>query len=294
MKQKNKHRSEQRPNILLLEKALSIKDRLFSLIALKRGAKRARKWFVIGLILLAVLWLAWEGVSYCIGQANSLAIRDVTYNSTYKMISKERAMGMLGLEGSVNLATFDTAGKEAELEAIPAIASAHIRKELPDTLHVEIEERIPIAYVELQDGTATGDRTKLFVDPNGVLFPVDEEFHSQFLGVPMWYLHADEVDKFAPGGRVKEDSCRPIRELVVATNRYETFEIPPIREIFRPKPWKIVLILENGTEVMMSVENISDQVDRLARILDHARATKRTVLRTNVIPRINPTVIYKD
>ena len=83
-------------------------------------------------------------------------------------------------------------------------------------------------------------------------------------------------------------------ELVAAANLYSLVEIPAIREIFRPKDWKIIITLENGAEVLMQVYDIKSQMERLAMILEHCRATQRRPRSINVIPRINPTVVYAD
>lgn len=298
MKPQNKYRSQQKPNIRLLEQALSIKDRLFSMIAVKRGAKRARRWFVFAIVFVILAWIAWEvggyAVSYAVGQANSLAVENVTTKSLHKMMPRERIMAKLGLEGTVNLATFDAKKMKEKLEQDPAIAAAEVIAELPDTLHIEITERIPIAIVEMEDGAVSGNRTRLFVDPKGHLFNIDEEIHKDFLGVPTWYIRKGDVVDFTPGGSLKAESCAAIGELIVASNNFTTLEIPPIREIRRPKPWKIVLTLETGTEVIMSVEDIPGQVKRLADILENARNRNRRIISTNVIPQINPTVKYDD
>lgn len=293
MKSGNRPRSHKQ-NMQVLEQALSLRDRLFSLIAVKRGLKRLKRWALTLLWLIPLL----GGISYlcryAIEQAGSLSIEKVSYKSRHDMINKEQAMQLLGLKGSVNLPTFDAAGTQARLEQEPAIASAHIRAELPDTLHVEIEERIPIAYVEEESGAATGSNARMFVDPSGVLFPINEQYHRLYLGVPVWYLRVGDARKLAAGERIDDAVCRPIRELIAAANKYDTTEIPPIREIFRPKEWQILLTLDTGTEVMMMVYNLDEQMERLAMVLEHARATGRTIRSANVIPRINPVVIYDD
>ena len=69
-------------------------------------------------------------------------------------------------------------------------------------------------------------------------------------------------------------------------------EIPAIREIFRPKEWKIIVTLEGSTEVLMQVYDLKGQMERLAMILEHCRATHRRARSINVVPRLNPTVIY--
>ncbi len=293
MAQKNRHRSERRRNVRLLEKALSLRDRLFSLMALKRGLHRLRN----GLIILAILAAIGVGIYYstiyAVDKTYSLSIDNITYDSRQHLISKEQALDILGIKGAVNLATLDAAGMEKKLEDNLCIASAHIRVALPDTLHIEVDERIPIVYVEMESAAGTGQRTKLFMCPEGVLFPVVLEFHRNFLNVPTWYLHSTDVEVLEPGEQLSEHKRRPILELIAASNHYDVTEIPRIREIFRPKDWKIIITLEDGTEVLMQVYDLREQMDRLAMILEHARATQRHAASINVIPRINPTVIYR-
>lgn len=293
-KKLNKLRSESRDKVRILEGALSLRDRIFSKLAFRRGVQRAKRWLLILLIALPILALVGTGIYLGIDKAYSMSIDNIAYESRQNLISKQQALQLLGIGDSVNVATLDAAGMARTLEENPCIAAAHIRAELPETLSIEIDERIPIAYVEMESAAGTGTRQRLFMDPQGVLFPVVEEYHRDFLGVPVWYLHPEDVPNFEVGAIVDERARRPIVELVSAANAYSLAEIPAIREIFRPKEWKIIATLDNGAEVLMQVYDIRGQMERLAMILEHARATKRTVRSINVIPRINPTVRYAD
>lgn len=294
-KNRNRYRSQARgQNVKLLEDALAFRARVFDKLAFRRGMARARRWLLMGLLLLPLLALVGTAVYIGLDKAYSLSIDNISYESRQKLISKEQAMKLLGIEGSINMATLDAAGMAAKLEANPCIESAHIRAELPDSLSIEIEERIPVAYVEMESAAGTGTRKRLFMDPQGFLFPVVEEFHRDFMGVPVWYLQPEDVTEFCEGAVVTEHARRPIVELVSASNLYNLTEIPAIREIFRPKEWKIIITLDGGTEVMMQVYDIRGQMERLAMVLEHARATHRRVRSANVIPRINPTVKYAE
>lgn len=291
MKQQNRFRSEQKTNVHLLERALSFKDRIFSMIALRRGVRRLQHYIIIIICALPLLYGIWRGIDYAIEKAYSLNIENISYKSRRGLISKEQALKILGVEGAVNMATLDASGMQKKLEDIPSIESARIRAELPDTLHIEVDERIPIVFVEMETGASTGRRTRLFMDPNGILFPVNAEYHKNFMGVPTWYLQLSDIRELKEGERIAEEKCRPIRELVAASNAYDLAEIPAIREIFRPKEWKIQLTLDNGTSVTMQVYEIKEQMERLAMILEHAQLTGMKAHSINVIQRINPTVI---
>ncbi len=294
MKRQNRYRHEQL-NVQLLEKALSLKDRLFSMVAFKRGMRRLRRWLLIALAAIPLLIVLYYAIGYAIEKAYSMNLEKISYKSRHNLIDKASIMNMLELQGAINMATLDARGMEAKLEANPCIESAAVRAEFPETLHIEVDERIPIVFVEMESGADTGNRTRLFMDPKGMLFPVNEKFHRNFMDAPTWYLKPDDVKELKPGIRISHDRCRPIRELVVAANAYGLDEIPAIREIFRPKPWEIIITLETGTAVTMWVDGgMKEQMERLAMLLEHARTTGRHINEANVIPRINPTVRYAD
>ena len=290
MKKGNRYRRQ--GNVKILEKALSIRDALFSRLAVRRGAKRLRKIFFLLLLIIPVCYGIFRAVTYTIDKAYSLSIDHVDYASARGFITKEHVMKMLGIEGAINMATLDASGMEAALTSNPCIESAHIRAELPDTLSIEIEERIPIVYVEMENAADRGQRQKLFMDPHGYLFPVMPEYHVKVMELPVWYLNASDVKDFKPGTRIDENLYRPITELVSALNSYQLTQIPPVREIFRSKSWKIVLTLEGGISVIMQVYGIYEQVDRLHMILEHARATGKKLSAINVVPAINPTATF--
>ncbi len=300
MKKRNKYRNsfnnehEVSANVKLLEAALSLKHRLFSLVALRRGLRRLRRFTLILLIIAPlVAALIWAGMT-AVEKAYSLSIDKVSFEARQKLISKEQALKILGISESINMTSLNTSEMQKKLEDTPCIESALIRAELPDTLHIEINERIPVVYVEQESGADTGNRIRFFMDPSGKLFPVMPEYHRNFMGVPVWYLQPGDIAEFKAGSTINEDKRRPIIELVAAANRYTLIEIPAIREIFRPKEWKLILTLENGSEVLMQVYDIKGQMERLAMILEHCRATHRSPRSINVIPRINPTVIYAE
>ena len=293
MKPQNKYRSA-RANVKLLEQALSLKERLFSMLAVRRGARRLQRWLKLLLLLLPVAALVYYAANYALEKAYGLSIEHISYKSLRGIIQKDQAMRILELRDTVNIATLNTEALKRRLEADPAVRSATVRAELPETLYIEIEERIPIVYAEMESSALTGTRTRLFMDPEGNLFPVNEQYHAQFLGVPTWYLQPGDVRELKTGEQIDPQKIRPITELIAAANAYETDQIPPITEIFHRKDWQLRLILNTGTEVLMEVRHIKEQMERLALILDHARATKRWVRSINVIPSINPTAVFDN
>ena len=69
---------------------------------------------------------------------------------------------------NMNLLSFDLAEMKARLEAYPQVRSAELARELPDTLHISIEEREPVARALAAD--VERGRVTLLVDREGVVW----------------------------------------------------------------------------------------------------------------------------
>ena len=279
-------------NVRAVKGSLTFREKYLNVAFIRNFWRSTKKATRYAIVIVPVVLLLFFGIRYAVIKAYRMEIDNITYESAHKIISRGQVLDMLGIHDSINLTELNTGDWERKLAEHPCIAAAHIHAELPDTLHIEIEERIPVVFVEMESAAGTGTRSKLYMDQNGHLFPVVPELHAKFANSPVWYLQAADLAEFKPGAEVSEKAYRPIVELVAAANHYTLEEIPSIREIFRPKEWKIILTLDNGAEVLMQVYDIKGQMERLAMITEHAAAEGKRPVSINVIPRINPTVIY--
>ncbi len=284
-----------REELASLERSLPWHVRFWNRFALLRGIRRLKKWGLYAAAAAVVLWgLAWVA-GKVMESAYNLDLRSIDYSSN-GIIDREAAMKILDMKESVNLANLDTAALERRLAAYPAVASARVQKELPSTLRIEVEARVPVALIEYEDSLSLPgtNESRCFLDPQGVIFPYDPQLHGNYLHIPVWYVTPAEVAPLRPGARASRKAYGPVVELLRLLNRYSVSEIPPVRCLTRPKDWQLIVHLENGTEVMMTVYNLPEQVERLRMALEHARAEKKHILRANVIPRMNPVVEYGE
>lgn len=292
MKRHNQHRGEIKDKVRHLESRFSYWQRLKDVLTSRRGLHKLR---VYGLYLAAAALLYCAGnevYTRLVQKAYSAHIEHIKYQSK-GIIEQSHAIHILGLTTESTFASLDCAEMKQQLESNPIIASAKVLKERPNTLVIHVTERLPIAYVRMQNAVGQVNPPEpLFVDATGVLFPVVESQHTPFLNSPTWYLKASDLTEFKVGERIKENSYKPIVELLSEVNRYSLTEIPLIKSIQCPKDWKIVLSLDTGTEVMMKNTELVPQVKRLSQILEHARSTNRQVRSANVIPNQNPAVRF--
>ncbi len=227
-------------------------------------------------------------------QAATLNISNIHIESEGYM-DKQEILNMLDLQDGTHFISIDTKELKKKLEDSPLIHEANVTANFPDTLNIQVQERFPIAIIEKEDGVLTGQRERYFICQEGDILPiVKDSFHQQFLHCPIWYVRPADYDQFDTEGSINQQSLDSIVELITAINQYQLNALPAVTEIHRPKEWKILLSLETGTEVVMRTSDIKGQMNRLINILQHARDNNRLVRSVNVIPELNPAVIYAD
>ncbi len=288
---RNARLSSPKRKIELLEKAVSAKDKFFSTIKLARLKRRLSSWVGKLLISIVVLLIGFYIYDRIRESAAKLKLDEIEFESR-GYITKEQILHILNLKSGMPYTELNTQQLIAKLQEKPFIEHANIILELPGKLHIQVEERLPLAFIENEQGLITGESQQYFICNKGLIMEILPEYHRSFLESPTWYVTPRDYDVFQAGGKIKDHSLAPILDTITAVNAYELDSIPAVKEIFRPKPWKTVLILSSGEEVTMSVFDIPGQISRLALILDHARSTQRHVRSVNVIPKLNPAVIY--
>ncbi len=130
-------------------------------------ASRLLGWLVAALALLAAglvvfhLWLT-----------PRLLVRNVVLASDLSL-TREQVLRAAGLEGVVEYFRVEPRLVEARLEAFPPVDQAYVSKAFPDTLHIRLVARRPLAALLARD--AQGRALPLAVDREGVVFQVGRE-----------------------------------------------------------------------------------------------------------------------
>ena len=286
-------------NVKALEKELSFKERIFSILAFKRGINRLSKWMLVTVIALPVIIALVYAVLYLFNSAYGSDIQTINYTSKHNILNKQQVMNMLGISEDTDLDSLPVDALVNKLNNHPAINHAQITREGSDCLHVNIEEHAPIAFVEMADSAITGKTTRLYVNPEGELFSIDPKLHVKFNNLPVWLLNVGDVKQFIPGAKLDQELCEPILEIIIASNAYDLAELPAIATIECPDrythQWKIILHLENGTVVTMSkFTDIREQLYRLVKIISHARSTNKRLKNVEIGPSEYPAFRYAD
>lgn len=97
--------------------------------------------------LFVVLTLAWTGYSKVMA-SERLKVGHVDVRGS-RFLSEGEVRELLGPAVGENILGLDIESLKARLRASPWVADATVRRTLPDTIQVEIRERVPLALAEL-------------------------------------------------------------------------------------------------------------------------------------------------
>lgn len=272
-----------------IEQRLSLKEKIFSILSFLRGTKRVTRWAFICMAAIVIYIIVHALVTVSLNTFN-VGEQRIEYQSEYGIITKAQAEEILGLSPNTNFAALSVKDLENKLQHHPAISSASVELSGAGILSVRISEHVPLLYVEMKDRAISGKHTRLCLSPDNVIFPYDAALHKKFNELPVWRLCVSDVKRLSPGETIKASISEPIIKLARTANTYsDKTELPSIKTIERPSEhalqWKIVLTLETGTTVEMSaLHDIEAQVERLVKMIDHARAINKKLISTNVVP----------
>jgi cell division protein FtsQ len=94
------------------------------------------------LLILAAVGL---GVGLAFDKASARKIERVNLEGALSFVTREEITAALAAEVATSLLAVDLASIKQVLEALPWIRKAEVRRQWPDTLHISLEEEIPIA-----------------------------------------------------------------------------------------------------------------------------------------------------
>jgi cell division protein FtsQ len=161
--------ADEEPKYLRRQKPLEIKRRKFGRKAWK-AYLGVTMWAAVG---LAGVWAAYDLGHFLLASPEMALVHpDQVSLSGNHYVTRASALEIFSADRSQSVLRIPIEKRRRELEAIPWVEAATVRRALPNRIQVEITERTPIAF--LRDG---GDMA--LVDVHGVILerPLSASFH---------------------------------------------------------------------------------------------------------------------
>lgn len=225
----------------------------------------------MGLVVLLGLFLLWKGGNWLLDellyQNGFFAIQRIAI-TTDGVIDTDHYRRWAGVQRGDNLLQIDLARVKRDLESVPWVREAAVKRVLPDTLLIRVQERQAIATLNLPQPLENGEYRRILcqVDETGFISRIPIQYMAQdrktnpYEGLPHILPYAHSVIR---EGRLIES--RPVQ---AALQFLLQFNQSPLREYVRLKTIDLSekhflrVVTADDTEVILAGDDFPRQVAR--------------------------------
>ncbi len=265
-----------------------------------RGRGRLRQWgrnllkilIVLGVLaaIFYVLRLSWDRF---VVFNNHFRLQNVHFETNGHM-SPQDAERILGLTRQENVLFLDIEGLELKMKKRADIVRISIHRELPASLSIEVEERLPVAWLECAPTElyAHNEESGLMVDSSGFIFPYDRELHKRYRECPVLKVSTPMDGRYDAGDSLEGVANRQALRFLKTAGQFVPEGIPLIRSVSFANEWSLTARFLDGMEITFGLYEHERQLHDLSLIMQHAYATNRRVVSANMLPSRNTPVVF--
>ena len=170
-----------------------------------------------------------------------------------RKILNEDVVELSGIERGINILNIDTRAAETLLKTHPFIEDASVKRILPDTIGIELVERVPVALISAEGLYA--------MDSKGVLFK--EYSFTDGLDLPV-ITGPDNSDEW-----LEELKPGVLELLTILGNGTSRLKVSELSEIHGDPYYGFTLItLKNGVRIDIGSSDFKGKLSRLGKVLE--------------------------
>jgi cell division septal protein FtsQ len=177
-----------------------------------------------------------------------------------------------------NLFGVNIAELKRDLELVPLISQAEVRRVLPHTLEIRVSERVPAAQLAPPSAAI---RDTFWVDRSGVVFNAlrlpDNSAANPVLPKRLPMIVGALMQDVRVGHAVESEQIRRALELIQAIESSTATTYIEVERIDVTRPRLLLVTTRNRATVAFDVDDLPQQVRRLVAILDWSMRRHRAV-----------------
>lgn len=241
----------------------------------------------VALSLLGIVALCFAGYQvYAHLQEDSLfRVREVEIRGCQK-IPEETLRSLARVEGNLNLLSLRLEEVAQRIEAHPWVDGVRVKKIFPDRISIQIEERRPVAILQMEE--------PFYIDSRGVIFSRVGDRD----GYDYPFLTGLNRQDLEREPEMAKSLIEKALECLRAFHRWAIFPLPEISEVRMEKRVGISCVIGvGGIEVRMGWDHYEEKLRRLALIWSDlqrrgivARAIDCRELKRMVVKKVPPAV----
>jgi hypothetical protein len=248
---------------------------------------------VVAGIVFGIFWAANYGLQRTILRNNEFQIGLIDLNPN-RVMDEQRLMEIGGIDPNGSIFEVDLDMLEEKIVALPEVAAAHVERELPDTLHVRIAERAPVAWLEIPARSIPGRDVKrgLLIDAKNVVFPCPPGMVDEAASLPVFVVSSPDSPVPVPGEKFQIHELTHAVELLSLCRSAPGGDEFPIDRVEQENAWSMLVHTRSGAVARFGLLNQDRQLADLMAALRYARERKYQLATIDLIPERNIPVTF--
>jgi len=250
--------------------------------------KKLFKLVLIGGVVAGLVWAIGIGLRRAFLENEDFRISLIELNDN-PVMDELRLVEMGGIDLNESIFSINVSELEGMLLGLPELAVADVERELPGTLRVRVQARVPVAWLEVPVHEVRGrdPESGLLVDPNGILFPCLGEMAGSTIELPVIVIKDPRQPEPLAGALC--ESPELLRGLAMLRLAKKVDGMPElgITRIEQSNEWSVVVETGDGIEAKFGLSGHDRQFDDLVRAHRHAESQGYRIATIDLIPERN-------
>ena len=267
-----------------------------------RGMSKGVKCFFCLLLVGLALLGGYQGIKNLFLGNEKYQIKELKL-TTNGALDHARVINLVGLDLGATLFAVNIDDVQSRLSALPEVVNCKVERRLPGTLKIDIEERVPYAWLKCEDVGYWGRQADgVLIDADGVTFPCVGAMWQTSQGLPVIEMREARVENFEHGIKVRHaDLLRAIHLMKVIEEADVRAEWLP-QQITLVNDYSIQVVCSDQSKAIFGMYDHKRQVKDFITIHEHCLAEniknvdddmRREIKIMNLIPRRNIPVEFK-
>ncbi|MCE0522741.1 MAG: FtsQ-type POTRA domain-containing protein [Methylacidiphilales bacterium] len=196
-----------------------------------------------------------------------------------------------GLEPGQNLWSLNLRQITHDLEKLPYVSTAKVERHFPDTVTIQITERVPVVKI-VGLNIDLGTRETFYLDRNDVVLKPRTDETPPLLPEIVGLTPAEA--EFEPGMTLDQPGLNSTMEILDEIDHSQLHTVIDIQTIDLSNPLYITMATRQGMTIVFRVDNvyIDQELQRLVQILARPEFQQRAISTVDLTPDCNVPVTF--
>jgi hypothetical protein len=208
------------------------------------------------------------------------------------ILDRGRILRLARVQENQNLFSIDLDEVRENLLRMPQVQSVAIKRALPGTLRISVEERFAVAWLECKAPMINPKRgPRVLLDREGIPFVCDS-FMREYMQLPV--VSVQRLQSIVPGTMIESPHVTAaLKVLFLSRQALYDYNLE-ILAIYSPNPYSLVAKYNNGSNVTFGLNDLETQVANLRAALQHAKSINKSIAEINLLLTKNIPLSYTN